>query len=498
MEGNVLGLRFCNDAGKPADHFFPFQFHLGSAPLPGRAGYASLPLGGRYLSYSRRLSVARLSDSTGALAGYCLGIAIDAAGCRVSDRRFKTAADAGNGFWSEVAEFVTGLAGRYIVLVSSGAETRIYGDACGSYSCVYDPVMGTAGSSLLMALERRISSNRQKDIRVALRGGGRMPFGRTRDEHARVLTANHYLSIPAMTEHRFWPAAGEVAEVPAQESQACLESIRNRLSAVIAGIAATERAALPLSGGNDSRTLLACAKPVLPDIARFYTQVHNYNSRADYKSAARLARAWNFDLERHQQEVPLPEEEAERRIARYKITTGYGALPFQTLDKNFATLPGGNEALLLGNVLEILRASHWRTGNRNHKRLTREYGLRRCKFIGTSGFTERFAAQWMPVFEEWYDGLPADAQANYIDFTFTEQYLGYQGTVLLGTISGFPVFPFNDRRLISLSSRLPLDYRYSNQANQDLLLLAAPELAEIPFARDIQRAKRARRQERES
>lgn len=55
----------------------------------------------------------------------------------------------------------------------------------------------------------------------------------------------------------------------------------------------------------------------------------------------------------------------------------------------------------------------------------------------------------------------------------------------LGFARNFYMSPFNDRQMIANSFRLPLGYRGVNKANGDLLQLLAPELSEVPTARDI-------------
>ncbi|WP_171174979.1 hypothetical protein [Ruegeria sp. HKCCD8929] len=480
-----LGLRECDKRRISADGLFAFQFTLGPQAYPGRFGLIPRPFGDKVLSCSRKLAAAELRDTDGTIIGYCLGVAIDAQGERVRDREVAGITASAPDFWARMEEFVIGLAGRYLLLLQNGEEQRVYGDASSSYSCVFDPKTGQVGATLLMCLTRDIVENGEVDYKLALTGEHRLPFGHTRDRFAKSLTANHYLSISDMKQHRFWPREGELADIPMSDAPAEIAAIQTRLTQIIRGIAISDRAALPLSGGNDSRNLLACAKPALKDIARYFTQTHNRNSRVDFRSAQGLAKAFRVKLEHHQAGEDFSEQAVSDRTRDYSLTTGFAVPPPQTHNKNLWGDLGSDEIVMLGNVMEILRAAHWRTGDRTHRKLNRKFGLKRSLFVGGGRFTVDFIRKWLPLFNVWCDQLPTDAQEKYIDMAFLEHNLPNLGVSLFGQLENFYLSPFNDRELCARSARLPLDYRYSNQANSDLLQHAAPELTKIPFAWEI-------------
>ncbi|MFA3920803.1 hypothetical protein [Ruegeria hyattellae] len=484
-----LALRECAARGLSADALFPFQFTLGPASCAGKSGLVPKPFGDRTLSHSRRLAVAALRDARGIEIGYCLGVAVDGAGARLRNRVLADVAAGAEDFWPRIEEFVIGLAGRYLLLLRDGREARIYGDVTSSYPCVFDPQTGQVGTTLLMALPRDLVESDAVDYQMAQAGTHRMPFGHTRDRFARRLAANHYLRLSDMSEHRFWPRPDEVADT--DDTTAEIAAIRTRLAGIITGIASSDRVALPLSGGNDSRNLLACAKPVRHQIARYFTQTHNRNSRVDFRSAQGLAQAFDIPLEHHDAGAEFSAEVLAERIDRYRLTTGFSVPPLHTQNKNFWDDLGSDEIVMLGNVMEILRATHWRTGDITHRKLNRKFGLKRCLFVGGGGFTADFVARWLPEYNGWFAALPTDAQRKYIDFGFLEHNLPNLGLSLCGQLENFYLSPFNDRELCARSARLPLEYRFSNQANTDLLALAAPELAEVPFAWEIHSGKAA-------
>jgi hypothetical protein len=480
--------RHADDIGVPVGELYSYQFALVPDEGIGFPGYTSRTFGRRRLLHCPKLEVAVLNDLDGAEIGYCLGIAVDADGNPVRDGTKLGASLGSPGFWEAVEAFATGLAGRWLILLRSGEDARVFGDAAGMYNCVYDPVLGGVGSTLLMSLMRDIEDSREVDFARTMSEGMRMPFGRTRDAHARRLAVNHYLRLDDWTETRFWPPAGAFEEVEPGGEADFLVAIRDRLAAVFAGIVTTVPSAIGVSGGFDSRNLVAAGKDSLGHVRRFFSWTHNFNSRTDFRSAALMMRTLGYDVERHPR-APEPYSEAEiaHRNACYQRMTGYAVGPHQMYNVKLATMPEKGEAIFTGNVMEALRAAHWKSEN-DARRNALKFGLRRCLFIAGDKFDAGFVGQWLPEYIRWLHDLPEDAQRRYVDVLFPEHNLPNLGTMFFSYQDNFLLCPFNDRRIIALCAALPVAYRYSIQANRDFLALAAPELCDVPFAEDLRKA----------
>lgn len=480
--------RHAEDIGVPVGELYSYQFALVPDETTSFPGYTVRKFGERTLLHCPKLEVATLNDSEGAEIGFCLGIAVDANGSRVGHGRRLSAPQGTPGFWDAVQAFAVGLAGRCLLLILNGKEARIYGDAAGMYNCVYDPIAGGVGSTLLMSLLREIEESAEVDHTRTMSEGMRMPFGRTRDARARRLAVNHYLRLDDWSETRFWPRPGDFEECAPGDEPAVLETIRDRLAAVFAGIVTTTPSAIGVSGGFDSRNLVAAGKNSLGHVRRFFSWTHNFNSRTDFRSAAGMMSALGYPVERHvRSPEPFTDAEIADRNACYQRMTGYAVGPHQMYNVKLSSRPDAGEAILTGNVMEALRAAHWKSGN-EARRNALKFGLRRCLFVGATGFDSAFVTKWLPDYIDWLEGLPEDAKRRFVDVLFPEHNLPNLGTTYFSYQDNFVLCPFNDRRIISLCAALPIAYRYSTQANRDFLALAAPELCEVPYAEDIRKA----------
>ena len=245
--------------------------------------------------------------------------------------------------------------------------------------------------------------------------------------------------------------------------------------------------AIGVSGGNDSRNLVAAGKDTLGHIKRFFSWTHNFNSRTDYRSAALMMETLGYPVERHMATAePFTEDEIAHRNACYQRMTGYAVGLHQMYNIKMQSQPPAGEVIMTGNVMEALRAAHWKSTKPN-RRNTLKFGLKRCLFIGGHLFDAPFIRQWLPEYRAWLEALPQDARNRYIDVTFAEHNLPNLGTMFFSYQDNFLLCPFNDRRIVQLCAQLPIDYRFRNQANQDFLAIAAPELCDVSFAEDLRR-----------
>jgi hypothetical protein len=475
------------EIGMKCSELYSYQFALvpdGSATLDG---FVSRPFGTRTLVHCPKLEVARLTDANGTDIGVCLGIAVDRFGVRIASERQLDVEIGNEGFWEIIESLAIDLAGRWLLIVTDGTQTRIYGDAAGMYNCVYDPVKGGVGSTLLMSLLREIAESDEVDYTRTISDGLRLPFGRTRDAHARRLAVNHYLTLEDWSETRFWPKPGMLGEAPEGEELLVVAAIRDRLAAIFAGIATSIPTAVGVSGGNDSRNLVAAGKDTLGHIRRFYSWTHNFNSRTDFRSAALMMETLGYPVERHMAAAePYTEDEIADRNARYERMTGYSVGLHQMYNVKMQSQPPAGEVIMTGNVMEALRAAHWKSPNTNRRNVLK-FGLKRCLFVGGHLFDGPFVRQWLPHYRAWMESLPPDAQQRYIDVTFVEHNLPNLGTTFFSYQDNFLLCPFNDRRIVQLCAQLPVDYRFRNEANRDFLAIAAPELSDVSFAEDLRR-----------
>ncbi|MEM7720618.1 MAG: hypothetical protein AAF222_15580 [Pseudomonadota bacterium] len=355
--------KFADEIEKPPAELFGYQFALLPKTDFCLNGFVARPFGTRSLLHCERLAVASLLDANQKEIGVCLGIAIDAEGTRVNEGyRLKALLGGAPDFWTVVEDFAVGLAGRWLLIIRDGSDdTRIFGDASGMYNCVYDPVAGGVGSTLLLSLLRDIEENPAVDHTRTATENARLPFGHTRDIHAKRLAVNHYLRLDDWSETRFWPKAGTICEAVAGTESDVIRSLCDRLAAVFTGIVTSVPSSVGITGGNDSRNMVAAGKGSLGHVRQFFTWTHSYNSRLDYRSASLVMNTLGYDLERYPtNDEPFTADELAARTKAHQISTGFAVGPHQFFNKNYSAQPDPGGVVLTGNVMEALRAAHWR------------------------------------------------------------------------------------------------------------------------------------------
>src|SRR5690606_15535351 len=138
---------------------------------------------------------------------------------------------------------------------------RVYLDADGSRSLVYDPVDQRAAATTMTLLdEQEYWSRLRTDLhrRLGVDQAGWFPAGLTAHDGIRRLTCNHYLDLDRWTVHRHWPRAEiDPVDDPAPAFDAMLGRIRKMIGVLRAG----GDVQLALTAGIDSRFILSALGP---------------------------------------------------------------------------------------------------------------------------------------------------------------------------------------------------------------------------------------------
>ncbi len=476
----------CGHAGLKFARTFRAQFVLSQSPDLEIESFRVTEIGGWRLHHCRSLPYARLETAEGDFAGIILGIAIDAAGRRITDGRQLEG--------GETAEdLITEAAGRYMLIT----QTHAYADPTGSMGGVYDASTRTVASTVLMCLDRPPSAPDGFDAKAIMSGHGAYSLGYTRDHAVRGITPNHKLCLTDFTLQRFWPRAE--TDLTVGEPEQIIPAMANRLADVIGAIARTAPTHLPLSGGRDSRNLAACAIPHLADIRTTFTFVMNWQAAIDGEIAAQIAKRLglphtnytSYRGDAHDRDTIGPKARRRQKLA-FRLAGGYvGDANNEVLDGLCQMVPKG--VMLRGNVMEIIKANHWKRGlARDAKHpdgVDLDYATARLAI-----HHEREAeavARFRDEYAAWYDALPDAAKRVHYDFAFVEHLLPGWQTKFFGYTRNFLINPFCDRALIQASMRLPVKERQANLYNDALLVHAAPELVKIPFTPDLKLARRS-------
>ncbi|KQV70491.1 hypothetical protein ASC90_09245 [Rhizobium sp. Root1220] len=184
------------------------------------------------------------------------------------------------------------LTGSFLFILSALGSRRIYLDADGTLSVVYDQEARVAGATASVLLDtdeyqRRFRAELYKTLDVE--DAGWFTAGLTAHEGITRLLCNHYLDLDNWTTRRHWPVAPiEISKDPAS---VCAR-ICDRISQTTQILARAGSTSVALTAGNDSRLLLACSRQLLANLT--FVTVAAPTADMDVACAKRLARQFGL------------------------------------------------------------------------------------------------------------------------------------------------------------------------------------------------------------
>lgn len=388
------------------------------------------------------------------------------------------------------ADVLADLGGRAVCLWRAAEGAVLELDSAGFLPAVFAPDAGivAASSGLLAEVSPRPADAEVAAIHDFPRRRGYLPFGLTHHRGVVRLLPGHRLALDAMAARRVWPppalaAAPRLAEGAAAEAAArgIAEGLRARALAVAAAAAAAGIGPrLNLTGGYDSRLVLAALRPVAGDLV-CQTVRHRFGAFAqdnalDLHLARRLAARAGARHETIRALAPDPACDAAAREAWLGRT---GRTYYEALSDLALTLErAGREALTLdGTGCEMLRAITWAEEDLGAPALSREGLLARLRLPP--------ARPIEAAAEAWLAGLPPCDAPRALDLAKIEMMHGcWFGPTVYGL--GLPVptlSPFPTRAAHAALMRLPDLWRRSGGAWRACLGALWPELGAVAVNR---------------
>lgn len=426
------------------------------------------------------LPVCELFDRDEAFLGYLIGIAVGPDGLidKASNRLPVSQNDPG--FWDAFEAWLVDAAGRYAFVIEVAGETRLYCDPVGMIGAVYNAADRLVAASPKLAIFDDLRPNPKFDLDVIRNHAGKFSLFHTVDERVRRLNPNNYLKLNDFSEHRHWPR-GEHFRVSGDKMLGLFDEIYDRAAFNIAEISRAYPVSLPVSGGHDSRLLLAFAKDHAAQINQFYSHVNNYSTRRDAAIGGELCKAIGVPHEVHDwRESSTEKWEVNEARAFWQATFGIDSpLPAEYENGVIKQVPRDN-VIMRGHQTDLLRAvyvfkskAYWKDADWQIKRLLIVPG----KLFNREVF-DRFEAE----FYAWQDTLPGNAMEKAADFMFLEIYYNSTvGATFPALWHNFYLSPFNSRRLIGLSLSFTEDARRAGRPVFDIIERRTPELSAIPF-----------------
>lgn len=454
---------------------FRNQYLLDPNPNAEFPGWSRKTLNGWTLHHGFALRVLEVLDNDQRQVGFLLGHALYSDSRVVRDCLKISARAEERDFWTAVEAQVSELSGRYLAIILTPLIQRILTDPVSDIPAIYDPATGRVGSSLGLVLTRPIQWNSLFSPRKVLNGEQTLGFGHTLDEAAFRCYPNHFLDLSDFSCHRIWPKEETVLEVGPRKVDLTLDEITNRLSAHLASWINEFKCAMPVTGGRDSRTLLACSYDHLGNVSQFMAHRFNNNTRRDAKTGHEIISGLGYPFVQY-----FLERASVRQKADMRPKMGWSGYRGELGALNVLERYPEDMIILRGNIMELIRANQYRSNRLRDRHVHLVHGIRRTGVSTTSARED--ALKWKDTYMTWYGTLPPSAQARAYDFGFIEHLLpNTQSSYFTAMHRGPFINPFNDRRLIELAISIPPKIRYTQNLYVDIITRRAADLIKVPF-----------------
>lgn len=241
------------------------------------------------------IGVVSVVDRIGRRIGVLLGVPVDLKTETVlgDTLQLEASFDEDPDIDAAIERSIYSLAGSFIFILDTAEHSRIYLDANGSLSLVYDPARNTAASTTGLLLSddeyaERFETELYKAFEIDRDGW--FTGGLTAHRGIRRLLCNHYLDLKTGKTVRHWP----LAEIkPTGSPQEAIARINGVVQATTRALMASKPTVVALTAGNETRALLANYKH-LKDNLTFVT-LNSPGYRLDLARAGELARMFRLN-----------------------------------------------------------------------------------------------------------------------------------------------------------------------------------------------------------
>jgi len=422
-----------------------------------------------YLGHDPALPVGELQDKNAEFIGWLIGYPIDRQG--KLDNQLQLTTDCQADFIHQLETVLGELGGRYVTILLSPVDERLYLDPVGTLATVYCPSQQIAASTTTLIPYTQECGDNQSliDVIQPEQRDGWYPFGLTPRNSVERLIPNHFLDLNNWHSQRHWSPA-EIT--PTTDCARSIVEIAEILSRQIEAIAAKYLIYLSLTAGRDSRMLLACSRSCLGRVKFFTREIPDRSAKLDCDVASLLAERLGLD---HQ---ILPYQTAsDTELAQWLVQTGNSVAGRVWRSVKTLKQLEGDRIYLPGIAAEVGRAFYWRKQDSTSQAISAAEILDRLRMPQTPLLQSRA--------EQWLAQLPAKDRYEVLDMLYWEQRLGcWAGPLHYGLVNnGFCLSPFVHRRLLATMLSLPPDYRQKQLLTRDLIQQQWAELLGFPFNR---------------
>lgn len=382
---------------------------------------------------------------------------------------------------TELHDFLYDLAGRYAVLIITNEGGRVYHDAHGMRSVYIDKINNAISShiGLLKAYySPASSSSKLSDLTLPYQ------FDQTSFKHVTPLVPNHYFDLSSKIQKRYFPLQNNrFTDFSYDEKVDYFIDIWQKQ---LAAYSKKYSLVMSLTGGLDSRTSLALAKPIWPSM---HTFTYTTDPVPDDKWSSSL------DKDRVIVEQILDSMILSHSMLKRESSSEYSSADEWVLNSNSAgqhgrwildlymreVTPRGNMHLR-ANLLETARNYYAKFADE-----TAEYGglLRLIEASLSGGKNRKHYTKNKSIIDDdissaltrlQFDLVHSDY--NYLDIYYWEIRMGrWVSEVFNETDVAFDTFiPFNVRSLIDIGLSMNDEIKSTNQLFTDAINKTAPVL----------------------
>ncbi|MBS3803300.1 MAG: hypothetical protein KGY54_02050 [Oleiphilaceae bacterium] len=433
-----------------------------------------LQIGELTLEYDSQLQLHPLFDREGVALGIILGVLIDTEQSRVVIGNVCLDVGANDpDLAQEVENQVYRYSGSWILILETENYSRIYLDPCGSLSLVYLSDKSVAASTTGLLLDdQAYVDNFDQGLYEALgvEKNGWFPAGLTAHHGVKRLLANHYLDLRSRQTKRHWPRQDFTSTLPLSKAA---ERISQLITAAVEAMKNDGPTVLAITGGKDSRMLLAGCRNSLANIDLITMDLPG--SERDVYLAKKVT-ALGKEMKHSVLPCILASRE-ERQTWRYKASHCVGGNN-QYYSPSLKPL-ARYKYFISGICAEVGRGFLWR--DTDYADL----------HIDTAELLARFGLKRHPRLDEplanWANGVRSFNCYTVLDLAYTElrvsawAYAHAYAYACKGSTT--EISPFNSREIIEIFFSLAPEYRRSGAYIQEGISMMWPELLTIPFNR---------------
>lgn len=444
------------------------QFRIGRG-AGGTPGFQATSAGDWIVEYNCRKQ--DVVDATGRGIGLLLGTAIDhRAGQLVEDGLQLDLPDDPAQRDAAIEVGLYKLGGSWLCVLASGELQRLYLDADGTMSAVYDPVQEAAASTAGLLLNdeayvQRFNAGLYASLDIP--GEGWFPSGLTAHRGIHRLLCNHYLDLTTFEARRHWPAEPfSHAGNPGESALKVAEIVRKSAEALLK----RGKVAVALTGGNETRFLLAAYRQVIDQLT--FVTVSAPSTQRDVELARRLAKRFNL---RHII-LPLREADAEQQLSWHYATGHCVTGPNMVSHPTIEPLLGQFDWFLGGLGGEIGRAFFWREQDTPES------------IMGAQELAPRFGmplnGDVVDATERWMESVAGSDALTKLDLGYLELRMSAWSAAQTYAQSFIDhEHPLINRDVYALMLNLPPEAKRGNVLIKSAIEQLWPELAEIPINR---------------